>query len=204
MGVCLSGWNYSDAGVHTSLTNSVGTTIYTESNTHNGGDNGTSGSYSKQYRLGSSVPMSTLGTFSMDPWTSGNASITKMYSRAVYTADPCIANPLSSTTCAGYAAAYLTQQCSINALYDSSCSGYAQAVFTQQCNINQLSDPACPGYAVAYLNYQCNINALYSTTCTGYSAALSQCNVNPLGNSMCPAYQTATTQCSANPLYGTY
>jgi hypothetical protein len=204
LGVCLSGWNYSDAGVHTSLTNSVGTTIYTESNTHNGGDNGTSGLYSKQYRLGSSVPMSTLGTFSMDPWTSGNASITNMYSRAVYTADPCIVNPLSSTTCAGYAAAYLTQQCSINALYDSSCSGYAQAVFTQQCNINQLSDPACPGYAVAYLNYQCNINALYSTTCTGYSAALSQCNVNPLGNSMCPAYQTATTQCSVNPLYGSY
>ena len=204
LGVCLSGWNYSDAGVHTSLTNSVGTTIYTESNTHNGGDNGTSGTYSKQYRLGSSVPMSTLGTFSMNPWSSGNASITNMYSQAVYTADPCVTNPLSSTTCSGYAAAYLTQQCSINALYDSSCPGYAQALFTQQCNINQLSDPACPGYAVAYLNYQCSLNSLYSTTCSGYSAALNQCSVNPLGNLMCPAYQTATTQCGINPLYGSY
>jgi hypothetical protein len=204
LGVCLSGWNYSDAGVNTSLTNSAGTTIYTENNTHNGGDNGTSGTYSKQYRLSSSVPMSTLGTFSMNPWTSGSASITNMYSNAVYTADPCVINPLSSTSCPGYAAAYYTQQCSVNALYDSGCPGYAQALFTQQCNANQLSNTACPGYAAAYLTQQCNINSLYSTTCSGYSAALAQCNINPLSNSMCPAYQTATTQCSANPLYGSY
>jgi hypothetical protein len=203
-GICISGWNYSDAGVNTALTNSAGTTIYTENNTHNGGDNGTSGTYSKQYRLSSSVPMSTLGTFSMNPWTSGNASITNMYSSAVYTADPCVINPLSSTSCPGYAAAHYTQQCSVNALYDSGCPGYAQALFTQQCNANQLSNPACPGYAVAYLNYQCSINSLYSTTCSGYSTALVQCSTNPLGNQLCPAYQTATTQCSANPLYGSY
>jgi hypothetical protein len=204
LGVCLSGWNYSDAGVNTSLTNSAGTTIYTENNTHNGGDNGTSGTYSKQYRLSSSVPMSTLGTFSMNPWTSGNASITNMYSSAVYTADPCVINPLSSTSCTGYAAAFFTQQCSINSLYDSGCPGYAQAVFTQQCTANQLYNTACPGYAVAYLTQQCNINALYSTTCSGYSTALNQCSVNPLGNTMCPTYQTATTECSANPLYASY
>jgi hypothetical protein len=203
-GICLSGWNYSDAGVNTSITNSGGTTIYSESNTHNGGDNGTSGTYSKQYRLSSSVPMSTLGTFSMSPWTSGDASITNMYSRAVYTADPCLTNPLSSTTCSGYAAAYLTQQCTANALYDSSCPGYAQAVFSQQCTANQLSNPACPGYAAAYLTQQCNINSLYSTTCSGYTSAMNQCTTNPLSNSMCPSYSTATTECNANPLYGTY
>ncbi len=203
-GFCITGFNYSDAGVHTTLTNSLGTTIYTESNTHNGGDNGTSGTYSKQYRLGSSVPMSTLGTFTMSPWTSGNSSITNMYSQAVYTADPCVTNPLSSTTCSGYAAAYLAQQCTINALYDSNCPGYAQAVFTQQCTANQLSNTACPGYAAAYLTQQCNLNALYSTTCSGYSSALNQCSINPLSNTMCPSYQTATTECSANPLYGSY
>ena len=204
LGVCLSGWDYSDAGVHTTITNSAGVNIYSESTTHNGSNNGTSGTYSKQYRLGASVPMSTLGTFSMDPWTSGSASITNMYSQAVYTADPCVTNPLSSATCAGYAAAYLTQQCTANALYDSSCPGYAQAVFTQQCTANQLSNPACPGYAAAYLTQQCSINALYSTTCSGYSAALNQCTANPLSNTMCPTYQTATTECSANPLYASY
>ena len=203
-GVCLSGWDYSDAGVHINISKSDGTTLFSESNTHNGGDNGTSGSYSKQYRLGASVPMSTLGTFSMTPWTSGNATITNMYSQAVYTADPCLTNPLSSTTCSGYAAAYLTQQCTANALYDSSCPGYAQALFSQQCTANQLSNPACPGYAAAYLTYQCNVNSLYSTACAGYSTAINQCTANPLGNSMCPAYQTATTQCSVNPLYASY
>lgn len=204
LGVCLSGWNYSDAGVNTSITNSSGTTIYTDNQTHNGGDNGTSGTYAKEYRLSSSVPMSTLGTFSMSPWTSGSASITNMYSQAVYTVDPCITNPLSSTTCSGYAAAYFTQQCTVSALYDPTCPGYAQALFTQQCNANQLSNQACPGYAAAYLTQQCTINALYSTTCTGYSSALSQCSANPLSNTMCPTYQTATTECSANPLYGSY
>ena len=204
LGVCLSGWNYSDAGVATVITGSNGNTVFSESNTHNGGDNGTSGTYSKQFRLGSSLPITTLGGFAMSPWTSGNASITNMYSQAVYTADPCVTNPLSSTTCSGYAAAYLTQQCAINALYDSSCPGYAQALFTQQCTVNQLSDPTCPGYAVAYLNYQCSLNSLYSTTCSGYSSAINQCSINPLSNSMCPNYQTATTECSTNPLYGSY
>jgi hypothetical protein len=203
-GFCITGFNYSSAGVNTQITNSDGTTLYSESNTHHGGDNGVSGTYSKQYRLSSSVPMSTLGTFSMNPWTSGDASITNMYSQAVYTADPCITNPLSSTTCSGYAAAYLTQQCTANPLYDSSCPGYAQALFTQQCNANQLSNPACTGYAAAYLTYQCNINSLYSTTCSGYASAINQCTVNPLSNTMCSNYQTATTECSLNPLYGSY
>lgn len=203
-GLCITGFNYSDAGVNTSLTNSSGTTIYTDNQTHNGGDNGTSGTYTKQYRLGSSVPMSTLGTFSMNPWTSGSASITNMYSSAVYTADPCVVNPLSSASCPGYAQAFYNQQCSINALYDSGCPGYAQAYFSQQCTANQLYNQACPGYAVAYLLQQCNLNSLYSTTCSGYSNALSQCTSNPLGNQLCPAYQTATVECSLNPLYGSY
>ena len=47
--------------------------------------------------------------------------------------DPCIKDPLSSTTCAGYAEAYKSQQCSMNPLYDSSCPGYAEAYFNQQC-----------------------------------------------------------------------
>ena len=42
--------------------------------------------------------------------------------------DPCIANPLYSTTCAGYKEAYLQQQ----------------------CNLDQLFSPSCPGYGIAY------------------------------------------------------
>jgi len=226
-GVCLSGWNYSSAGVTTALTNSAGVVGYTETNTHDGGNNGVSGSYSKSLRLNASVPMATLGTFSMTPSTSGDADITGMFSRAVYTPDPCTANPLSSTSCPGYqqayqdqqcsanplyatvcpgyAAAYLTQQCTANQLYSASCPGYAQALFTQTCTNNPLSDNTCPGYQQAYLTQQCNISQLYSTSCPGYVTAYhdQQCSLNALYMSDCPGYQEAyfSQQCTANPLY---
>lgn len=205
-GLCITGFNYSDAGVATVITDSNNATIYSESNTHNGGNNGTAGTYSKQLRFGSSLPMATLGGFAMSPWTSGNASITNMYSEAVYTPDICISNPLYSPSCPGYAAAYFTQQCTANPLYDSTCPGYAQAFFTQQCTANQLYNPACPGYAAAYLTQQCNANPLYATQCPGYEAAYlqQQCSANPLYSASCTGYQTATTQCSANPLYASY
>jgi len=205
-GFCLSGWNYSDAGVATVITDSNSATIYSSSNTHNGGDNGTSGTYSKQFRFGTSRQITTLGGFAMSPWTSGNASITNMYSNAVYTVDPCL-DPLSSPSCPGYQQAYQNQQCAINPLFNSACPGYAQAVFTQQCSANPLSDAACPGYASAYLTYQCSINPLYSTTCSGYEAAYldQQCSINPLYSSRCSGYATAykNQQCTADPLYAT-
>jgi hypothetical protein len=59
--------------------------------------------------------------------------------------DPCIKDPLSSTSCPGYAQAYKDQQCSMNPLYDTTCPGYAQAYFDQQCSLNPLYDAACPG-----------------------------------------------------------
>jgi hypothetical protein len=226
-GLCITGFNYSSAGVTTTLTNSTGVVGHTETNMHAGGNNGVSGAYSKSLRLGASVPMSTLGTFSMTSTTSGNAAITNMYSRAVYTPDPCTSDPLSSTSCAGYAqayqdqqcsmnplyatvcagyqAAYLTQQCTANTLYNASCPGYAQAYFTQQCSSNPLYDSQCPGYTVAYHDQQCNLNPLYATDCTGYQAAYltQQCNISQLHSTQCPGYQVAyhDQQCSISALY---
>ncbi len=191
-GFCLTGWQYSDAGVATVITDSNNSTIYSSSNTHNGGDNGTFGTYSKQFRFGTSRQITTLGGFAMAPWTSGNASITNMYSNSVYTADPCL-DPLSSPSCSGYAAAYFTQQCTANPLYNSACPGYAQAYFTQQCTVNAMFDPACPGYASAYLTYQCSINPLYSTTCAGYAEAYKtqQCALDGLYDRTCTNYADA-------------
>ena len=203
-GFCLTGYNYSDAGVATVITDSNNATLFSESNVHNGGNNGTSGSYSKQFRFGTSRQITTLGGFAMAPWTSGNASITNMYSNAVYTADPCL-DPLSSPSCSGYAAAYFTQQCTANPLYNSACPGYAQAYFTQQCTVNALYDPSCPGYASAYLTYQCSINSLYSTTCVGYQQAYhdQQCSINPLHATTCTGYAVAykAQQCALDGLY---
>jgi hypothetical protein len=200
LGGCLGTWIYPSASVTTDVTDNTGTSIYNEVNTH---ASGTSGSYDKQMRFSASRPISTMGTFSMTP--SGN--ITNMYSTVVYTPDPCVVNPLSSTSCPGYQQAYTQQQCTISALYDPSCPGYAAAYFTQQCTANALYDPTCPGYASAYLTYQCSINPLYSTTCTGYQQAYhdQQCSINPLYATDCTGYQQAyhDQQCSANPLYAT-
>ena len=206
-GACLTGWNYSSAGVTTTLTNSAGIVGYTETNTHAGGNNGVSGTYSKSLRLNSSVPIATLGTFSMTPTITGDADITGMYSRAVYTPDPCTINPLSSTSCAGYQQAYQDQQCSMNPLYATTCAGYQQAYFTQQCAASPLYNSGCPGYATAYYNYQCSVNPLGDNTCPGYAVAYhdQQCSISPLFMSDCPGYAVAykTQQCGISALYAT-
>ena len=191
--LCLGGYNYSDAGVATVITNSNSITLFSESNTHNGGNNGTSGTYSKQFRFNNSLPSSALGGFAMSPWTLGTSSISNMYSNAVYTPDPCVANPLSDASCPGYAAAYLTQQCNANPLYNTSCPGYAAAFLTQQCTINPLYNQSCPGYASAYLNYQCSLNPLYAPQCPGYSTAYKtqQCLLDGLYATDCPNYAEA-------------
>jgi hypothetical protein len=222
LGICVS-TAPSSASVTTTLTNSANVIGYTETNNHTSG----SGTYTKSLRLNSSVPMSTLGTFSMTPSTIGNANINGMYSNAVYTPDPCTSNPLSSTSCpgyqqayhdqqcsinplyavdcAGYQAAYLTQQCNANPLYSQSCPGYAQALFTQQCTNNPLSDTTCPGYTRAYFDQQCSANSLYSNQCPGYQQAYltQQCNISPLYSTQCTGYAVAyhDQQCSLNALY---
>ena len=205
--LCLTGYNYSSASVTTTLSNSAGVVGYTETNTHDGGNNGVSGTYTKSLRLSSSVAMSTLGTFSMTPTTSGNASITAMYSNAVYTPDPCTVNPLSSTSCAGYAQAYHDQQCAASPLYAVDCVGYAAAYFTQQCTANPLYNSGCPGYSTAYYNQQCSLSALYDNGCPGYSTAYynQQCSLSALYDSGCPGYAVAykDQQCRLNALYAT-
>lgn len=112
--------------------------------------------------------------------------------RLNYTNDPC-ADPLSSPTCPGYAAALFTQQCNVSALYDPSCPGYASAYLTQQCSINALYSPSCPGYAAAYYTQQCTLNALYDSGCPGYAAAYKtqQCNLDGLYATDCPNYNEA-------------
>ena len=121
-----------------------------------------------------------------------------------YGVDPCAANPLSSPSCPGYAAAMFAQQCSANPLSDPACPGYAAAYFTQQCTVSSLYSPACPGYAAAFLTQQCTANPLYSDACPGYQTASQQCTDNPLTASYCPAYESASMQCSANALTYSY
>ena len=81
----------------------------------------------------------------------------------------CATVPLTSSNCAGYAAAYLAQQCALNSLYDEDCSGYAAAYLTQQCNITQLYSQECPSYWSAYDDQQCDDDPQYAPFCAGYT-----------------------------------
>jgi hypothetical protein len=121
------------------------------------------------------------------------------------TGDPCLLNPLHSSSCTGYQEAYLSQQCSISSLYSPQCPNYQQAYLEQQCSLNALYSTQCQGYEQAYFNQQCSINALFNKDCVGYEAAYfnQQCSLNPLYNQGCTGYTEAyfTYQCTQNPLY---
>lgn len=65
--------------------------------------------------------------------------------------DPCILNPLYSSSCAGYQQAYHNYQCSINPLYDSQCPDYESAHFIYECQQNPLYDRECIGFEEAYV-----------------------------------------------------
>jgi hypothetical protein len=121
------------------------------------------------------------------------------------TGDPCLLNPLHSSSCLGYQEAYLAQQCSISQLYSAQCPNYQQAYLEQQCSLNTLYSTSCQGYEQAYFNNQCSINALFNKNCVGYEAAYfnQQCSLNPLYNQGCTGYTEAyfTYQCTQNPLY---
>ena len=97
---------YANATV--SLTNSSNQTIHSKSYSFTG--DGTSGSVSDKYLLSSSMNQSLLGTGRIVGSSSGTgSSIEGAWATMIYTADPCIANPLHSPDCKGYAIAIAKQ-----------------------------------------------------------------------------------------------
>jgi hypothetical protein len=194
-------WRTPSVSTNVNITSNTGASLYNVSRTYQNSYNTTNYSY----LFPSSKNLTTLGSFGFTASTNDAAYVGQMWSKALYTPDPCTVDPLSSASCPGYQQALLNQQCPANPLYSSACPGYAQALFTQQCNANQMSNPSCPGYAAAYLTYQCSINPLYSTTCSGYQQAYhdQQCSISPLYASDCTGYSRAyhDQQCSISPLY---
>ena len=88
-----------------SLTNSNNQTITQKS--HSFTQEGTSGSVSEKYLLSSSMNQTLLGTARLTASSSGSgSSVSGAWANIIYTADPCVANPLSSPNCLGYGAAF--------------------------------------------------------------------------------------------------
>jgi hypothetical protein len=185
------------------ITDSNGNNIYQVSRNYQDSYNTTN----YQYLFPSSRNLATLGNFNFSATTNDIAYIGDMWSKALYTPDPCTVNPLSSTSCPGYQQAYQEQQCSANPLYATVCPGYTAAYLTQQCSANVFYSPSCPGYAQAYRDQQCSINPLYASDCPGYEQAYltQQCSRNSLYSTQCTGYTAAykAQQCSLNALYAT-
>ena len=100
----LGCWDFRAPWVTTNvnITNSAGASLYNVSREYQNSYNTTS--YSHLFP--SSQTMSTLGNFNFTASTNDQAYIGSMWSRALYTVDPCVANPLYSPTCSGYGAAF--------------------------------------------------------------------------------------------------
>ena len=184
---------YPGALVSTSVKNNTGTLIRPADTQIYSGTNSVN-AYDFSVMFDSSRTIGTMGTFTMGVGTSGNASVTNKWSNWQYTPDPCVGNPLYSSSCEGYATAYFNQQCTISALYNTACPGYAAAYFTQQCTVSALYNPACPGYAEAYFAYQCNLDSFYSQSCPKYAEAYAKKNILNIGSTT-----TATTASTSTP-----
>lgn len=101
----LGCWDFRSPSVSTNvnITSSTGANLYNVSRTYTNSYNTTDYSY----LFPASRPMSTLGNFNFTASTNDQAYIGSIWSRAVYTADPCVNNPLYSPSCPGYGAAVL-------------------------------------------------------------------------------------------------
>lgn len=184
-------YDASSMAVGVAVTDNNANVIYSNAHLHT--EQNTSGSYSYSYVFPQQRTADSMGGFGLAANQYGTGALYNSWSNWQYTPDPCVVNPLSSTTCSGYQAAYQNQMCAANPTYNSACPGYAEAIFTQQCTAIPLSNPSCPGYASAYLTYQCSINPLYSTTCSGYAEAYlnDQCIKDSLYSNKCEGYATA-------------
>ena len=96
----LGCWDFRLPSVNTNvnITNSSGQSLYNVSRTYTNSYNTTS----YEYLFPTSQQVTNLGSFNFTASTYDVAYVGSMWSKAVYTPDPCVVNPLSSPTCPGY------------------------------------------------------------------------------------------------------
>jgi len=87
--------------VNVSIRSNTNTQIYGTTHTETGVNTGNR-SRDFQYRFTDPRDLLSLGNFNYTASTSPNSTVFGMYSRAVYTVDPCVADPQSSPTCPGF------------------------------------------------------------------------------------------------------
>lgn len=117
------------------ITNNTGASIYSVSRNYTNSYNTTEYSY----LFPASRPMNTLGNFNFTASTNDQAYIGSMWSKAVYTADPCVNNPLYSPSCPGYGAAIVGN---MNNTTTSATSTYTAPTTTSTTAAVASADPS--------------------------------------------------------------
>lgn len=93
---CLDWRSGGSAQVNAGITNASGNSLYSISRQYN------ESGYAQQdfqYRFPTSLNQLALGNFNFTAYTSGDAVVSNMYSRMVYSQDPCFFNPNYSSQC---------------------------------------------------------------------------------------------------------
>lgn len=93
------------ATTNVNITSNTGESLYNVSRTYQNSYNTTNYSY----LFPASRPMNTLGSFNFSASTTDAAYVGSMWTKAIYTPDPCAKDPTISPTCPGYAQAMLSK-----------------------------------------------------------------------------------------------
>lgn len=89
---------FPSATTYVNITDKAGNSLYSVERTYTNSYNTTNYSY----LFPASQPVGNLGTFQFTARTNDQAYVGSMWSKAIYTPDPCVIDPTSSPTCPGY------------------------------------------------------------------------------------------------------
>lgn len=99
-----TGWTDSNINVNVRMTSAGGSTLLNRNYGYSGQYIG--GHVEDKMLLTSSLNQTSLGNVSMSSSGWGDSYAGNFSAKLIYTADPCVSNPLYSPTCSGYAVAY--------------------------------------------------------------------------------------------------
>ena len=125
---CTDYRTWSNVKPSLTVTDANGNSILSKSWNFSGDGNGSGSVDQTTIFYGTSYNSLNLGIADWSTGVSNVGSVKNLFLRPLMGPDQCALDPLSSTTCSGYAEAFLAQQCSFYALYSPQCPGYNEAL----------------------------------------------------------------------------
>lgn len=120
------GWTNSTANVGVGIHDNQNRLLY--GNNHSFGYTNGPQEMNYQYLFPTSTNTNLMGNFSFTAAVDGYGSVSNMYSKMIVTADPCMTNPLYSSTCTGY-------QEAIDKLTGTNKTNYTETGYTEPLSV---------------------------------------------------------------------